>query len=299
MSLVPKIVLTTGCSSGIGLATAVLLGSRPNKYKVYATMRDPSKAGDLMKAAKSLGAEVTVLPLDVSKEDSIDRCTKEIFAKEGRIDVLINNAGFTFAKPLEFTSMSEFHEIFDTNLFGVVAMCKAVVPGMRERKSGHILNISSFGGLIGQPFNDAYCAAKFAVVGLTESMYTTLPPLGVKVTLVCPGAVTTPFVAKATSNMLQSDDNNPYSGLQNAYMGSMKAIFAGAAASGIKSSQTPEEIAGVLMSILETEKPKPMYLTSEYISKSACLKLKDPTGETVAKESIKRSFGDYVNVDDL
>jgi short-subunit dehydrogenase len=219
------VVVITGASSGLGLATASLLSST-GEYKVYATARTPAKADQLQQLAKEekRSNRLEILELDVTKEDSIARAINLILQKESRIDVLVNNAGFSFAKPLELTSMGEFHEIFDTNFFGVVAMSKAVVPSMRGAKSGHIINIASFGGIVGQPFNDAYCAAKFAVVGLTESMYATLFPLGVKVTLVCPGAITTPFLAKAAATTDASADN-PYSSLQQAYIDNIKKYF--------------------------------------------------------------------------
>jgi short-subunit dehydrogenase len=289
-----KVVVITGASSGVGLSLANLLSSS-NNYKVYATARTPSKADQLQQIVKERGDKrIEILELDVTKEDSIDNAVKHIIAKDSKIDVLVNNAGFSFAKNLEQSSMSEFREIFDTNFFGVVATSKAIVPLMRQAKSGHIINIASVGGLIGQPFNDAYCAAKFAVVGLTESMYSTLSPLGVKVTLVCPGAITTPFLAKATGTLSQ-DPNNPYIKLQQAYMDTMKKVFAGNASSGIKTSQTPEEISEVLKQIIETEKPQFLYATSPYVSTIISKKLVDDTGDTMAQFTITRSYGDSLS----
>jgi NAD(P)-dependent dehydrogenase (short-subunit alcohol dehydrogenase family) len=289
-----KVVVITGASSGVGLALANLL-SNSNNYKVYATVRTPGKADQLQQYAKERGEKkLEVLELDVTKEESIDKAVKHIVGKDGKIDVLVNNAGFSFAKNLEQSTMSEFREIFDTNFFGVVATSKAIVPLMRQAKSGHIINIASYGGLVGQPFNDAYCAAKFAVTGLTESMHATLSPLGVKVTLVCPGAIATPFLAKATATATK-DENNPYAALQQAYIDSMKKIFAGAAASGVKTAQSAEEIADLLKQIVETEKPHFLYPTSAYIGGLISKKLVDNTGDAMTQLTIQRSYGDAIS----
>jgi NAD(P)-dependent dehydrogenase (short-subunit alcohol dehydrogenase family) len=291
---VRKVVIVTGASSGVGLALSVLL-SGTGQYKVYATARQPNTVEQLQQLVKERPDTLELLPLDVTKEDTITQAVNHILQKDSKIDVLVNNAGFSFAKNLEATSMAEFKEIFDTNFFGVVATSKAVVPHMREAKSGHIINIASYGGLVGQPFNDAYCAAKFAVSGLTESMHATLSPLGVKVTLVCPGAITTPFLAKASSSLVAVGDENPYSTLQTAYMDTMKKIFMGNAAAGIKTSQTPEEIAEVLKKIIETDKPNFQYPTSEYMTNLVAKKYVDPTGNTNTQLTLSRCYGDALN----
>jgi NAD(P)-dependent dehydrogenase (short-subunit alcohol dehydrogenase family) len=284
------VVLVTGASSGVGLALAQVL-SGSGQYKVYATARQPNKVEQLQQLVKERSDTLEVLTLDVTKESTIQESIDYILKKDGKIDVLVNNAGFSFAKPTELTSMDEFREIFDTNFFGVVATSKAVIPHMRAAKSGHIINISSVGGLLGQPFNDAYCAAKFAVCGLTESMYQTLIPFGIKVTLVCPGAITTPFLAKAASSVVPSGENNPYTELQNMYVENVTKIFAGNAASGIKSSQTAEEIAEIIKKIAELEKPDFCYTTSEYVTNFAATKLVDVTGNSSAEFTSKRCFG--------
>jgi len=289
-----KVVLITGASSGVGLSTSVLLAA--NGYKVYASMRDTAKAGDLKKAAEEKGAQVEVTQLDVTDETSIKKAIDEIIEKEGKIDVLINNAGFSFAKTLEQTSMSEFRSIMETNFFGLVATTKIVVPLMRARRSGHILNISSYGGLVGQPFNDAYCAAKFAVTGLSESMHASLRPFGIKVTLVCPGAITTPFLQKAAGT-IETDPSNPYMPLGSAYVATMKKVFSDSETTGVKSSQTADEVAEVLKRLIEEDDPQFLCLTSQYIEKVAGLKLKDTTGKTMANMTLTRSYGaDWKNL---
>jgi len=294
MAAARKVVIVTGASSGLGLSLSSLL-SASGHYKVYATARQPNKVEQLQNLAKERKDTLELLTLDVTKEDSINQAINQVLQKESKIDVLVNNAGFSFAKTLEATSMAEFREIFDTNFFGVAACSKVVVPHMRAAKSGHIINISSYGGLVGQPFNDAYCAAKFAVTGLTESMFSSLSPLGVKVTLVCPGAITTPFMAKAVSTLVPLGDDNPYSGLQKAYIETMQKVMAGNAAAGVKSAQTPDEVAQVIKNIIETEKPDFQYITSDYIGNLVSKKYVDITGNTMAQLTLTRSFGDALN----
>jgi len=288
----PKVVVVTGASSGLGLATTLLLAGigHGKTYKVYPSVRNISTATALINGAKEKGVTIHPIEMDVSKSDQVTSVLAGIIKEEGAIDVLINNAGFTFAKPMEETTMEEFHTLFDTCLFGVVAACKAVIPAMREQKSGHIINISSIGGLMGQPFNDAYCSAKFALSGLSESMYGTLVPLGIKVTLVCPGAITTPFLAKATATTT-TDPNSPYVGLQQAYIGEIMKIFQSNAAAGIKSSQTPEEIAELLLQIIDADKPHFQYLTSDYVDNLASIKFKDNTGDVGLQTTMQRSYG--------
>jgi short-subunit dehydrogenase len=179
----------------------------------------------------------------------------------------------------------------ETNFFGLVATTKIIVPLMRARRSGHIINISSYGGLVGQPFNDAYCAAKFAVTGLSESMYSSLHPFGIKVTLVCPGAITTPFLDKAAKTV-EMDPSNPYMPLGSAYIATMRKVFSDSGTSGIKSSQTADEIAEILKRLIEEDDPQFLCLTSQYIEKIAGFKLKDTTGRTMADLTLKRSYGE-------
>jgi NAD(P)-dependent dehydrogenase (short-subunit alcohol dehydrogenase family) len=288
-----KVVIVTGASTGLGLALAQILSST-GQYKVYATARQPNKSEELQKLAKDRADTLELLALDVTKENTIQEAINHVLQKDARIDVLVNNAGISLAKTTEQSSMAEFHEVFDTNLFGVVATCKAVIPHMRNAKSGHIINISSIGGILGQPFNDAYCSAKFALSGLSESMYITLNPLGVKVSLVCPGGITTPFFAKAYSSVIPPGENNPYSELQTAYVETIKKVMAGAALSGIKTAQTAEEVAGFVKGIIEAEKPNFMYFTSDYVSSMASAKLVDLSGNSVVDYTTKRNFGDAI-----
>lgn len=188
-----RVVLITGTSTGIGMHTAVLLAQKGDI--VYASMRNVEKSESLTQLAKESGVKVNLLPLDVTSMESVEAAVAAVVSEQGRIDVLINNAGAGFVRTTEHASLEDIAWVNDVNYMGVVRCTKAVLPHMRERRLGHIINICSVGGLVGQPFNEFYCAAKFAVEGYTESLasYVT-PSFNVKFTLVEPGGVSTEFV---------------------------------------------------------------------------------------------------------
>ncbi|MBI2890793.1 MAG: SDR family NAD(P)-dependent oxidoreductase [Nitrospirae bacterium] len=173
------VVLVTGASSGLGLATATLLAA--NGYRVYGTTRRGSAA-----TARDRGAP-TLLKLDVQDDASARRCVNEVLQTEGRLDILINNAGYFLGGALEETSIAEARDQFDTNFFGVVRMIQAVLPHMRSRRCGQILIVGSMAGLVSVPFAGFYAASKFALEGLAESLRHELRPLGIRVVLLEPG----------------------------------------------------------------------------------------------------------------
>ena len=163
----PKVIVITGTSTGLGLALAVQLAARG--HRVYATMRNLDKRTALDAAAAAAGVSLNVSRLDVQDAASVDTAIGAILAAEGHIDTLINNAGGGFVRATEQASEAQIAQVLDLNLMGTIRCTKAVLPAMRKARSGHVINISSVGGLVGQPFNEIYCAAKFAVEGYTES----------------------------------------------------------------------------------------------------------------------------------
>ncbi|EDO43519.1 predicted protein [Nematostella vectensis] len=178
----PKVAVITGCSSGIGLATASILAKDGEKrFRVYATMRNLDKKGSLESACQNaLGDTLFIRELDVSSDDSVEEALNAIYEEEGRIDILVNNAGISHIGMLETQTQSLVKETFNTNFFGVLRMSKAVIPRMKSDHSGHIINISSTAGHTGMPFTGLYCASKFAVEGLSESLAPLLRKFGVK-----------------------------------------------------------------------------------------------------------------------
>ncbi len=186
-----KIALVTGASSGIGLVSAVELARRG--MTVVATMRNPERRDRLMAAAQNAGVaeRMDVRQLNVTDFDAIPGVFEKVAADHGRIDVLLNNAGFAVGGFAEDMLLSEIRHQFETNFFGNVATSKAAIPIMRRQGSGHIITVTSIGGLIGQPVVSSYVASKFALEGWTESLRLECAALGIKVALIEPGAFQT------------------------------------------------------------------------------------------------------------
>jgi len=185
-----KIAVITGSSSGIGLLTTVEMAKAG--YHVVATMRDLARRAHLDEAMPAeLKNKVDVRRLDVTEFDSIPGVVNAIVQDHGRIDVLVNNAGFAVGGFAEDVKLEELRKQLETNFFGHVAMTKAVLPVMREQRSGHVIMLSSILGVLGQPVVSSYCASKFALEGWTEAARIEMGPLGVKLVLVEPGAFKT------------------------------------------------------------------------------------------------------------
>ena len=186
-----KVALITGSSSGIGLLTALEFAA--NGYLVVATMRDVSRSGRLEEEAQKAGVRerLDLRRLDVTEFDSLTRAVEEIVRHHGRVDVLVNNAGFSVAGFAEDMTLDELRHQLETNFFGNVAMGKAVLPIMRRQKSGHIINVTSVGGLLAHPLLSAYCASKHALEGWSESLRIETHSLGIRVCLIEPGAYDT------------------------------------------------------------------------------------------------------------
>ena len=186
-----KVALITGSSSGIGLLTALEFAA--NGYLVVATMRDVSRSGRLEEEAQKAGVRerLDLRRLDVTEFDSLTRAVEEIVRHHGRVDVLVNNAGFSVAGFAEDMTLDELRHQLETNFFGNVAMAKAVLPVMRRQKSGHIINVTSVGGLLAHPLLSAYCASKHALEGWSESLRIETHSLGIRVCLIEPGAYDT------------------------------------------------------------------------------------------------------------
>ena len=187
-SAAAKTVLLTGCSSGIGLLAARLFARKG--WNVVATARRPESLAEFADQP-----HVLTVPLDVRDEASIQAAVRASLARFGQIDVLVNNAGYGLFGPLEGAAHGELEAQFATNVFGAAAMMRAVLPSMRERRDGVIVNISSVAGHVDFPFGSAYIATKFALNGLSSSARHELALFNIRVKLVEPGAFKTNFVA--------------------------------------------------------------------------------------------------------
>lgn len=178
-----KIILVTGASSGLGLATATNLYEKG--YTVYAGARS-FKTGSTERSQLNQGVLHKVY-LDVTDEQSIENLTNDIIRTEGRIDVLVNCAAILILGSVEEIAMEEFHKVLDTNLYGTMRMCRNILPFMRERKKGLIINFSSGAGLVGLPFQSAYSSSKFAIEGFSETLRWEVKNFGIDVVVVEPG----------------------------------------------------------------------------------------------------------------
>ncbi|WP_374545129.1 oxidoreductase [Rhodoblastus sp.] len=184
--------LITGCSTGFGRALSKIL--LEGGYRVAVTARDPAKVADLVADHPETGL---ALALDVDKPDQIAAAVKATAEKFGRIDVLVNNAGYGYLAAVEEGEDAAIRALFETNVFGLAAMCRAVLPIMRAQNGGAIVNLSSMGGICGFPGVGYYNATKFAVEGLSEALAPEVAPFGVKVIIVEPGPFRTDWAGRS------------------------------------------------------------------------------------------------------
>ena len=180
-----QICLITGTSTGIGHATALHLARRG--YRVYATMRNTAKGAQLGAAAAAENLDLVIETLDVTDHQSMLDCVARIMAVESRIDILINNAGLSSSSPIETYPEDEHRALFEANYWGPVKLTQAVLPAMRERASGAIINISSVLGRIAWANQGAYCASKFAIEAFSEALAQEVAPFGIRVAIIEPG----------------------------------------------------------------------------------------------------------------
>ncbi len=184
------VIFITGSSTGIGLAAAVAFGRAG--HDVYATMRNPDRAPELASIAAKERLPIKILPMDVDNDASVGKAIAGVLAESGRIDVLVNNAGIAVTGPVEELPLAEFRRVMETNYFGALRCIQAVVCGMRERRSGHIINVSSIQGRISIPSYAAYAASKWALEAASEALAQETKSFGIKVSIVEPGMIATP-----------------------------------------------------------------------------------------------------------
>ena len=284
-----KVAIVTGASSGLGMHLAVLLAN--NGFNTYATMRNVDKKDDVLALAEAQGLQVKVKQLDVQDKNSVNRCITEIEKDCGQIDLLVNNAGAGFVRTTEQASEEEVEWVMDVNFKGVVRCTKAVLPLMRKQRSGHIINISSIGGLVGTPFNEIYCAAKFAVEGYTESLASYIQPnFNINFTSVEPGGIYSEFANSALAQFQQGGgmQDDEYKSLLKAYIGAAQAR-ATATDSGVY--QSSEQVAQVVVDCVLMDKPPVRMRTSPWAETYCQLKTQaDPTGELLRDKVTRASF---------
>lgn len=280
-----KNVLITGASSGVGFESAILLAQ--NGFKVYASMRNTSKADSLKEIIKKENLDIEVLQLDVTDIKSIKAAINLIIEKDGKIDLLVNNAGAGFAKTTEQASEEEIRWVTEVNYHGVVFCTQAVLPHMRKQKSGQIINITSVGGLVGQPFNELYCAAKFAVEGFAEGLASYVSnAFNIKISNIEPGGISTEFMTSAIEKTAVNGKfaTGEYAPIFERYMaGNQKR----ANESKEQVYQTGAEVAEVVLNVAQNENPPLRIRTSQWAEDFCELKTKaDPDGTKLVKQIV-------------
>lgn len=199
-------IVITGCSTGIGFATAVLLAE--NKHTVFATMRNPAEQPTLQDFTDKKNLPIIIRPLDVTINDSVQNTIAQILDETGKIDVLINNAGIGEIGAVEELPVENFINEMDTNFIGAVRCTKAVLPSMRAKKSGLVINISSIGGRVFNDFSAPYSASKAALEAFSECLAMEVLPFGIRVAVVEPGVIDTPLQDKAKSSIRKTSYPN-------------------------------------------------------------------------------------------
>jgi NAD(P)-dependent dehydrogenase (short-subunit alcohol dehydrogenase family) len=210
--------------------------------------------------------------MDVTDDEAVASGIADVLAHHGHVDVVVSNAGLGFDGNVEELSIGDFRLTMEVNFFGSVRLLKAVMPAMRAAGSGRIIAVSSIAGNVGQPFNDSYCASKFALEGLFESFHPNAAAHGVHLSLIEPGPVATDFVGKSRGPADASDDQ-----IYAVEREGWRAIQDG----GFRTAQTAAEIAHQILDIATADAPHLRYQTSEGILKLTALKLKDLTGDRI------------------
>ncbi|MEV4194733.1 SDR family NAD(P)-dependent oxidoreductase [Streptomyces toxytricini] len=267
-----RTVLITGTSSGIGLAAAVAAARAG--WRTVATLRDPARAGALRKAAADAGVELDIRQLDVTDEASVAAAVAGVVADYGRLDAVVNNAGAGHVGTLENDSLAAIRAVMEVNFFGVLNVSKAALPHLRAA-GGRLVTVTSVGGVVGQPFNEAYCAAKFAVEGYMESLAPVARTLGVAVSVVEPGAVATEFVNNIGIDPEAGLEAGAYTGALHTYVDRTVAQFLDGTA------QSPEGAAESVLEALTAAEPAFRIQTTDWAREFVGTKLADVDGSAV------------------
>jgi len=246
-----KVVLITGGSSGIGKAIGIFLKAKG--FKVYGTTRNLAKYPDFK--------DFDLVALDVRNKETIVTAISTLIRIEGRIDVLVNNAGVGITGPIEETPNEEIEKAFDTNLYGPIRMVKAVLPQMRLQKSGLIINISSIAGYMGLPYRGIYSATKGALELVTEAMRMEIKDFGVQMTTIAPGD----FATNIASGRYHAPvfEDSPY---KRPYGATLEAINA-----DVDSGGDPLQVAHLVLKIIHTTKPSIHYKVGDHMQKFSVL----------------------------
>lgn len=274
-----KIAIVTGSSSGTGLETSLLLAR--NQFFTYATMRNLNKGEEILQIASKEKLPLKTLPLDVNDDLSVNNAMSTVLEENGRVDVLVNNAGYSMFGSLEELSFEEIRGQFETNFFGVVRTCKAVIPTMRKQGNGTIINIGSLGGRVGLlPFLTQYHASKFALEGFTEFLRQELYEFGVNVALIEPGTIRTNFENNTKIAKNFNPESSPYASTVQKLIEGVESISA--------NSSHQRDIAEVVLKIVNTSNPNVRYTVGK--DAESVLKKRAELSDMEMEKWVRESF---------
>jgi short-subunit dehydrogenase len=271
-----KVVLITGASSGIGKETALTLIREG--HIVYGAARRIEK----MQALVDTGGHA--LPLDVMDHEAVAAVVQQIVRDNGRIDVLVNNAGYASYGAVEDTSIEDARRQFEVNIFGLAAVTKAVLPHMREQHAGTIINISSMGGKIYTPLGAWYHATKHALEGWSDCLRLETASFGIDVVIVEPGSIATEFGEVMSQPMLERSKGGPYERMSESMVGAAKAAYERG------DSSPPSVIANVISKAIGAKRPKTRYAAGKYAKPLICLRrwLSDRAFDRIVMSQLRR-----------
>ena len=249
MTHAPPVAVVTGANSGIGRATAIHLAARG--HDVYGTVRSKDRATKLAAMSAERGVEVQLVELDVADDASVRRGFDEILERAGHVDVLVNNAGVAGNGVTEETTSADYLDVMNVNLCGVVRCTQAVLPQMRQRRSGAIVNITSIAGRVAALAQSPYVASKWALEGLSEGLAQEVAPFGIRVVIIEPGVTKSAIFAKSVD----------YPNSTGAYEAPYQRMFQ-MYATGIPNATDPFEVAEVIHHAVTTDEPRLRYVTS-------------------------------------
>lgn len=251
-SVADKVVLISGASAGLGLASAETLAREG--HRVYGTSRRAQWPTDPLVAGRP-----ALIPMDVTRDDSVESAVRFVLEREGRLDVVVNNAGMGVAGAIEDTSVEEAQSQLDTNLFGVHRVCRAVLPTLRAQGRGLVINVSSIGGIVTIPFQGFYSASKFALEAYSDALRMEVAPFGIDVCLIEPGDFRTGF-SDARQRVAAHRPDSAY------YEAGQRAIAA--MDRDERSGADPREVARLVARLVEMRSPPPRSLAGAAIQKS-------------------------------
>ncbi len=272
-----QVAVVTGSSTGIGLETSLVLAKEG--FSTYATMRNLDKSADITSKAAREDLPLTVLQMNVDDDKSVNDTIEKIINDKGRIDVVVNNAGYALVGAFEETSMLDGRAQMETNFFGTLRVIKAVLPIMRNQRTGIMVNVTSMGGRVAIPFDSFYHASKFALEGLSESLRYEIEPFGVKVVLIEPGAVKSDFWKnlKLTRNI----EDSPYRPVIQKLTESFEKMT--------QNAIPPEQVARIILKAVISDNPDFRNIVGE--DAKSILEVKSNNSDKEFQTFMKKQFG--------